>query len=308
MLTPQMFNAKGDGVSDDLAAFKSLAAACAQNGSAVVDIPNGEYYISDSISFDCDNIEFILHAGAHIFCKAATSLGHTLGFIGYLGSGTSTSPVRSVVKISGQGKVTGWRGDGVNKNNENAIGIVRYATVIVDGTVTEAGNKGITAQYGIASATIRSAVVLGSNYRGISIEDQGSDTSVYISNCSIGQTGDMAILASGTRVVIENVQSSSANVNNLSASNGAVHINTTRTLRYVKAHDVKIVEANSAKGLVLSGAKAGDIDRIYVDHSAGNAVEAYNCGSINAGIIVAPSSPNAIAATGSTPAIRKLYP
>jgi hypothetical protein len=86
-----MFDAVGDGVADDLPAFEALAQAAQDAGRASVYI-SGTHYLSDSVTFDVEEIDCYLAEGSHIFTTAATSGGHTLGFIGHLGLGTATSP------------------------------------------------------------------------------------------------------------------------------------------------------------------------------------------------------------------------
>lgn len=56
-VTPEMFGAKGDGVTDDTEAFQALAAYCNAHPGSTVYLPKGRYILSERIAFSAD-IEF----------------------------------------------------------------------------------------------------------------------------------------------------------------------------------------------------------------------------------------------------------
>jgi hypothetical protein len=301
---PEAFGAVGDGVTDDLPAFQAIQAAIAKNPAIPASIVvTGTHYVSNSVYFDGENIECYLAAGSHIFTKAPTNQGQTLGFIGYLGSGTATSPVRARVKIHGPGKVTGWRGASPSTavNNENAIGVVRYASVEIDGPQDlEAGNKAFTTQYGITSVKVRNLGVLRANFRGVSIED--GTTQVDIQNVNVASSGSSAVTASGQKVTVKGIFGDQILTGSY-ATEAAVRLTGT-PLNVGVADDIRIVSAGSGKGLIISASDTlAMADHIRIGASTGNAVEPQNCtGSVYIGVVDAPSSPDKVVAVGTTPA------
>lgn len=56
-VTPQMYGAKGDGVTDDTESFQALAAYCNSHPGSIVYLPKGRYILSERIAFSSD-IEF----------------------------------------------------------------------------------------------------------------------------------------------------------------------------------------------------------------------------------------------------------
>lgn len=306
-LTPYHAGATGLGIGhDDRHAFQSIATNVAGKAKVRVSVDPGDYYLSNSVDFDCEEIEFNIEFGAHIFTTAASTSGEAVGFIGHIGGGTSTAPVRGSVKITGQGKITGWLGG----SNENAIGIVRYADVLVDGLTVAGGNKGITAQYGIARARIRNVVVTSAGNRGISVEDQGAATDVEVSDCRVVSAGAEAVLVAGARLVVRDVTCDAAFVAGGSPITGAVHLGTTGTLQSAEATGVRVISAGVGRGIVISGASAaagvGYADDVLVGASTGNAVEMYNLTAAEVGKVYGPYSAADAVATGSTPYIIRL--
>ena len=78
-VTPQMFGAKGDGVTDDGGAFELLASYCDDHPGSVVFIPKGHYIINRAIVFHADVI--VRGVGEESF----------LDFRGYVPSGDRTT-------------------------------------------------------------------------------------------------------------------------------------------------------------------------------------------------------------------------
>jgi len=103
-LTPQRFGAKGDGVTDDTAAFLSLAAAQSASGLAVF-LPKGTYKISSAITFGAAvTITGVSSAGSIITQSNAISGGIVIGNSSVL----RNLSVRSSVASSGVGISCGF--------------------------------------------------------------------------------------------------------------------------------------------------------------------------------------------------------
>lgn len=58
-VTPQMFGAKGDGVTDDTEAFLDAIDAIVNNGGGTLYIPVGEYIMTAPITFYCDKMDIV---------------------------------------------------------------------------------------------------------------------------------------------------------------------------------------------------------------------------------------------------------
>lgn len=58
-VTPQMFGAKGDGVTDDTEAFLDAIDAIVDNGGGTLYIPVGEYIMTAPITFYCDKMDVV---------------------------------------------------------------------------------------------------------------------------------------------------------------------------------------------------------------------------------------------------------
>lgn len=300
-LTPEKFGAVGDGVADDYPAFQAMADAANTAGAAYVHVPAGDYYLSDGVGFDCEDLEIYLAAGSHIFTTAATTImGGTLCAIGHIGLGTATSPRRGSVKIHGPGHVTGW----VGGPNENAIGIVRYDKVIVDGPFVTAGHKGVTAQIGCPEVDIRNIVSDNCVHQVVTVEDQAQAVRARVTNVRFGTCGQHAVLVSSGRATVRDIRGDEAHIEGSSTA-GAVHVTTTTTLDWAEVTDVRIADVNAAYGVVVSQAQDFLVDRVHIGAGTNTAVSLFNCANGGeVGTVTAPASPNGAVAGGTTPAAK----
>lgn len=298
---PERYGAVGDGVADDLPAFEAIKAAILVDPTVPARIEiTGTHYLSDSIDFDGENLECYLAEGCHVFNSEASSGGHCLGFIGNGPLGTATSPRRGRLYVHGPGAVTGW----LAGDNENAIGIVRYAKVLVDGPHVNAGRKGVTAQLGCLDVQIRNITSDECGHHVVSVEDQdGLDVKGVVDNIRFGTTGKQAVFASGTRMEVSRV--SGETTNTVDATQAAVHLTSTTTLAYGRADRVEIDNAGAAKGLIVSTASDFDVDKIVIGASSGTALDVFNCpNGGRVGAIKADNSPSSLTVSGTTPAQR----
>lgn len=302
-IDPYMAGAIGDGVQNDNAALIGWQNSINKfpNGKARAQVLAGIYLSNgQSINIDIEYVDLYLDIGCKFVSSATSSKGHLLGCVGYAGLDAETTPTRKFAKVWGPGRVDAWNAG----SNENAIGFGRYDFVIVDGPTVTAGNKGVTAQYGIGRAEIRNVTVPFAAFRGVTVEDQGTAPDVIIENVVVGTTGDSAILAAGASVRIHDARVDQAHNGNATPGTGAVHINSTATLLYAEALGVTVNNANLAKGVVISGAQDGRVDNINIGASGGNAVDIFNSTAIEIGSVHAPNSPAGAVATGTTSFLR----
>lgn len=297
---PEAYGAVGDGVANDLPAFQAIANAINAEPTKPAKIEiTGKHYLANGISFDGENIECYLAAGSHVFTTAATNVGHTLGFIGYLGTGTATTPARARVKVHGPGKVTGWLGGGTATNNENAIGVVRYKNVLIDGPQeVEAGNKGFTAQYGIDHVVVRNFGVKRANFRAVSVED--GTLTFDAEGVSVASTGGGGVIASADVIKMRKIDITEANTNG-GTTEAAVRA-TGIALKDADLDDIWIGDAKTGKGVIINAAtqRAYIGDNVRVDKSGGAGMEFNSCaGDLYIGG-KARNSPVAISAIGQT--------
>lgn len=298
--TPEMFGAIGDGVADDLPAFRALELALQEEPDVPARVQiTRTHRVSTSINFDCEHLEIYLAAGSHVFNDRASSGGHALGIIGYNGLGTAVTPTRCCVTISGPGKVTGWLGSGSSvPNNENAIGIVRVRNVNVQGPQgLEAGRKAITTQYGIENVNIKDIDIERALHSGIAVEDGTKFCSIQ--DIRVGEiSANDIILSAAEHTIIDGI---SAGI----ASGNGVRVTGTP----IKSVQVRNVSIESFEGLYgVSIASVGDsssgiavIDNVRVDKASGAAVRVHNwAGATHVGAVIPGSSPMEFQATGTT--------
>lgn len=296
---PESYGAVGDGVANDRPAFAAMAAAinAAPTVPARIEVSKS-HYLSDSVSFDAENIECYLAEGSHVFTTAATTDGHTLGFIGHIGQGTAVTPRRAAVKVHGPGKVTGWTGG----SNENAIGVVRFERALVDGPYVNAGNKGVTAQIGVPYVTIRN-IRSDAALRAVSIEDQAGAVRATVEGIRFGTCTEHALFVSAAWISVKAIVGDEAWTNGGTTA-GAVHLTTASTLSWALIEDVEVTDANSAKGVVISQAQDFHVGNVRIGSSTGNAVDLFNCTGGTVGVVTANGSPTGATATGTTPAAK----
>ncbi len=192
------YGAFGDSHTDNLAAFNAAAKASLSKNPAVIRVPAGKYYISDTLLIDHPNITLDMTSGAEIFSTKLTTLGATVAFVGYYGktSNTSSTPQQNSATIKG-GSV--WNSNPANSNLDNALGFTRYKTAVVDGTnVTRCTRKGVTGQYGIDKFYIRNLQISNCLFAGITLETDIKFTqisNVKISTVGVGIIGETLTLA-----------------------------------------------------------------------------------------------------------------
>lgn len=179
-VTPQMFGAVGDGVSDDTEAIRD---AISMLPSYELYFPAGTYRVTGDLIIDCDNAEICITDNATIICDVETPTGGVLQCIGYRGqaNSTDTSPRRSGLHIYGGGKVIS------NDANTNAIGFGRWDNVLIENVKAESQRKGITGQFGGSNITVRDCVVYGNTIGAITFETEMDH--IVIDNCVITADG-----------------------------------------------------------------------------------------------------------------------
>ena len=303
VLKPEAFGAVGNGIADDLPAFRAIEAVmnATPAGFYRVEI-TGTHYVSDGINFDAEVVEVFLGPDAHVFTTAATSVGHTLGCIGYLGLGVAVTPQRRSARFTGTGRVTGWRGGSDTVNNENAIGIVRFKEAIVDGPRRlVAGNKAITTQWGVDNVFIRNVDIERANSSGLSIEP-GSNV-VEVTNVNCDSSGYEAVLAYGVHVTVRGVHAAEAGTQG-SATRAAVSVGQHGELVRAEILDVYAADCTDGRGVIAAGATESLIvDRIRIGDSGAEGLLLVSCTGANMiGLVEAPNSSVDVARGGTTPA------
>lgn len=155
-VTPQMFGAKGDGVTDDTAAIQS---ALNDDSKMCVFMPGKTYKIKDFVRVTRSNKTIIMY-GATIdgADEEASSAGATVS----IGSPTAQEDIENIAILGGTfiGHV----------DLENCIGISHAANVAIKDVRTVGGSKGITAQYHCSNIIVDNCDMSNFLRCGISLE------------------------------------------------------------------------------------------------------------------------------------------
>lgn len=267
--------------TDNLPYFIVALNALPYSGGEII-VPPGDYWLSDSFNIDKDNVAIKVMSGATIRTTTPTSGGHTIGFIGYLGAGTATTPQRKNAKIYGGGKVV----NSSSGTNENAIACVRYSGFTCDGLVIpEANRKAVTCQYGVDNIIIRDIVGGIIGHSGISIETACKN--VTIENINLEHCGDRAILITSQNALADMENLLIKNIRCKKSNNDGVYIDKFKKLSLsdvyidevigrgflVAGEDVELKNLNVYKstreGYVISGRNVKlEIDGILTDQSS----------------------------------------
>jgi hypothetical protein len=172
-VTPEMFGAVGDGVTDCLPALNRMMEEI-DEGTIII-FPPGTYVVSDSFNVYKSGTKLFFSDGATMKMSivggdSASSInGHMLGIYNpnnKLSNQNEWVLTRDVSIIGGNfiAESTG--------NNENAIGIGLHCEniKIIGVHILKANRKGITAQYDVSNLLIRDCIVENCNSYGISVE------------------------------------------------------------------------------------------------------------------------------------------
>ena len=191
-VTPQMFGAVGDGVTDDLQAFKNML----QFESSFYIIPNGEYYLSNSITIDKSDVTIMMGSNAHIFTNTETDYGYTIGI-----GATNGSKVISNITIDGGIISNTTQGEVVN-----CIRVMYAKNVkIMNTRFTNATNNAIAVFNGVHDIIIRNIIIDKAYESGITVSYESSY--VVIDNVTIKETtyDGIRISHNVSNVLINNV-------------------------------------------------------------------------------------------------------
>ena len=187
----KQFGAKGDGTTDDLNPItKSI------DLYSTIRIPDGKFYVSNSIFVNKSHKKILLSKNAYIFTgEKTTSTGGTLQIIGaQIMAGNTPKSEDEITSYIEDIYISGGHIYNEDKTGaDNVIGMGTVKDCIIENvTIDRGGRKGITAQYGgknikIKNCTIRNCMC------GISIEHFGSDIIIdgnTITNISVGATNN----------------------------------------------------------------------------------------------------------------------
>lgn len=251
------YGAVGDGVTDDLPAFQAAFASLGVEGGQV-NIPDGHYYLSDSLNIDCEYIKVSCTPNALIEARnvETSSLGHVVAFVGHVGLGTDVGPQRGYAEWDGGRIVTNIDGD-----NENALACVRYKQFIVRNlTVPVAGRKAVTAQYGVDHIVIDGVDIGHTGNAAVSIEYDCID--VQITNVTIKKSNRWGFFLTD----IKNVR-----LSNITVSDVVDHGIYARNIENFSVSDVVIdgtqmhgINLDSVTGLVsIQKARVSNVNAVY---------------------------------------------
>ena len=210
-VTPQMFGAVGDGVTDDLQAFKNML----QFESSFYVIPNGEYYLSDSINIDKSDVNIMMGSDVHIFTNTKTSLDCVI----CIGDINGEEIISNITISGGTISNTNSRVDGISityaKNvkimntiftniTKNAISVLNAVenVVIRDIVINKTEYSGIDIEYDCSDIVIDNVKILNSLTYGIKIYD--NIMHVTINNVEVNAGGSALLIDDSANVTVTN--------------------------------------------------------------------------------------------------------
>ena len=187
----KQFGARGDGTTDDLNPItKSI------DLYSTIRIPDGKFYVSNSIFVNKSHKKILLSKNAYIFTgEKTTSTGGTLQILGeQIMAGNTPKSEDEITSYIEDIYISG--GHIYNKDKTDADNVIGMGTVkdcIIENVIIDkGGRKGITVQYGGKNIKIKNCTICNCMC-GISIEHFGSDILIdgnTITNISVGATNN----------------------------------------------------------------------------------------------------------------------
>lgn len=181
-LTPQMYGAKGDGVTDDYVAIQAMLDA-----GGDIYFPEGTYRVSNALHVTKSHTHLKLHKKAIVECYERTTGTHKYGNAGATIVFNSLSTINSpttdgeqIVDVGIEGGIIRNRAPENQKetplNNENAIGFTHCRHFYCRGVTIEFCNrKGVTLQYFNDDGIIEGCIIKDCGVHGITVESNSNN-------------------------------------------------------------------------------------------------------------------------------------
>lgn len=187
----KQFGARGDGTTDDLNPItKSI------DLYSTIRIPDGKFYVSNSIFVNKSHKKILLSKNAYIFTgEKTTSTGGTLQILGeQIMAGNTPKSEDEITSYIEDIYISGGHIYNEDKTDaDNVIGMGTVKDCIIENVIIDkGGRKGITVQYGGKNIKIKNCTICNCMC-GISIEHFGSDILIdgnTITNISVGATNN----------------------------------------------------------------------------------------------------------------------
>lgn len=262
VITPQMFGAKGNGISDDREAIQKTL----DHGGNIY-FPKGIYRVSNTLHVLKSHTHLLLHKDAIIECYDKTAwmskygnAGATISFHSPESIKYPTNNVAQIKDVGIEGGVIRNRAPNNQKsspfNNENAIGFSHCRDFYCRNVRIEYCNrKGITAQYYNNNGVIENCVVENCGVHGITLETH-SDSIIIRDNIVIMSKEALSKglnINNGVHYAIHILGS-----NSIQICNNLIRTDCGTALYITETSDVKIVEnevySTDGRGIVI-GAK-----------------------------------------------------
>lgn len=258
--------------TDNHPAFLAASAALLDvAGPCTFLVPVGDYWMSNSIELDGEDVELVVVAGATVR-TTSSQYGHTIAFMGHgiIGDGSAgqnavATPQRHRFIAHGGGRIVGTGGA-----FENGLGVVRVKNATVRDLTLQADQHAFAAQYGIDNLRVENVEITSAGSDGMNILSSCHRVTirdVHVVTAARGVGITAADTASGSRnseVVLDNVVVDAATTWGAAISysdhvtvRGGKLVGTSGSLTYTAVTDLSIDASVRLPNGVFVGASSG---------------------------------------------------